>query len=415
MSAWCRRTAASRRSIRSMQRRELGAAVVDHLAPAGGHGRGWQGGGAGDPEVRLETVHGSASWAGGRLGGAWRARRRRGVMGRGGGCAVQRGIYDRICSLERTTILADAGPARPAGSPRPPAADDEDGGDRGRAGGVPRRHERGSGARVRRGRAERPRAPVARWPADRRTRGSVPPARGRRPGGGDDGDPAGCVRDRWPRRTRPISTTTRPRAWFARVDEPLLLGALTLGEADHVLQRELGQPATLALLEAIADGARPGGRAHRTRTSAARPRCLPSAAEHRPRLRTRSWSPPPSAWASAGWPPSTAARSRCWSRAGPGGSGSSTWSRRHGRAAGRHLTRRPSRRPRHARPPASVRAAPHPASVPAPSARPAPGVRPRGPHPASVPAPTAPRPPASIRAPAACPGHRPRRAGAPST
>src|SRR5450756_865468 len=33
------------------------------------------------------------------------------------------------------------------------------------------------------------------------------------------------------------------RAWFGRVDEPLLLGALTLGEADHVLQRELGQPA----------------------------------------------------------------------------------------------------------------------------------------------------------------------------
>jgi predicted nucleic acid-binding protein len=41
------------------------------------------------------------------------------------------------------------------------------------------------------------------------------------------------------------------RAWFARVDEPLLLGALTLGEADHVLQRELGQPALLALVEAL--------------------------------------------------------------------------------------------------------------------------------------------------------------------
>jgi len=45
------------------------------------------------------------------------------------------------------------------------------------------------------------------------------------------------------------------KAWFGRVDEPLLLGALSLGEADHVLQRELGQPATLALLEALTSGA----------------------------------------------------------------------------------------------------------------------------------------------------------------
>jgi predicted nucleic acid-binding protein len=45
------------------------------------------------------------------------------------------------------------------------------------------------------------------------------------------------------------------RAWFGRVDEPLMLAALTLGEADHVLQRELGQPATLALLEALTSGA----------------------------------------------------------------------------------------------------------------------------------------------------------------
>jgi predicted nucleic acid-binding protein len=44
------------------------------------------------------------------------------------------------------------------------------------------------------------------------------------------------------------------RAWFGRVDEPLLLGALTLGEADHVLQRELGQPALLALVEALTSG-----------------------------------------------------------------------------------------------------------------------------------------------------------------
>jgi predicted nucleic acid-binding protein len=45
------------------------------------------------------------------------------------------------------------------------------------------------------------------------------------------------------------------RAWFAGVDEPLLVGALTLGEADHVLQRELGPEATLAVLEAISSGA----------------------------------------------------------------------------------------------------------------------------------------------------------------
>src|SRR5450759_2668425 len=45
------------------------------------------------------------------------------------------------------------------------------------------------------------------------------------------------------------------KAWFGRVDEPLLLGALSLGEADHVLQRELGQPATLALLDALTSGA----------------------------------------------------------------------------------------------------------------------------------------------------------------
>ncbi len=45
------------------------------------------------------------------------------------------------------------------------------------------------------------------------------------------------------------------RAWFGRVDEPLLLGALTLGEADHVLQRELGQAAALALIGALTSGA----------------------------------------------------------------------------------------------------------------------------------------------------------------
>ncbi len=45
------------------------------------------------------------------------------------------------------------------------------------------------------------------------------------------------------------------RAWFGRVDEPLLIGALTLAEADHVLQRELGPAAALALLASITSGA----------------------------------------------------------------------------------------------------------------------------------------------------------------
>jgi uncharacterized protein len=45
------------------------------------------------------------------------------------------------------------------------------------------------------------------------------------------------------------------RAWFAEVDEPLLVGALTLAEADHVLRRELGQVATVALVSALTSGA----------------------------------------------------------------------------------------------------------------------------------------------------------------
>ncbi len=41
------------------------------------------------------------------------------------------------------------------------------------------------------------------------------------------------------------------RAWLRRVDEPLLVCALTLGEADLVLQGALGQAPTLALLESL--------------------------------------------------------------------------------------------------------------------------------------------------------------------
>ena len=44
-------------------------------------------------------------------------------------------------------------------------------------------------------------------------------------------------------------------AWFGRVDEPLLLGALTLGELDVLLQRELGPEAIHALLRTIVGGA----------------------------------------------------------------------------------------------------------------------------------------------------------------
>jgi uncharacterized protein len=43
-------------------------------------------------------------------------------------------------------------------------------------------------------------------------------------------------------------------AWFARADEPLLLGALTLGELDVLLQREIGLAGTLAVLRSVADG-----------------------------------------------------------------------------------------------------------------------------------------------------------------
>ena len=72
-------------------------------------------------------------------------------------------------------------------------------------------------------------------------------------------------------------------AWFARVDEPLLIGALTLAEADHLLQRELGLPATLALVSALTSGAvrviAPTG-PDLDRAAA----LLGAAAEHRPRL-----------------------------------------------------------------------------------------------------------------------------------
>jgi uncharacterized protein len=44
------------------------------------------------------------------------------------------------------------------------------------------------------------------------------------------------------------------RAWLRRVDEPLLVGTMSLGEADLVLQHAIGQRATLALLDSVARG-----------------------------------------------------------------------------------------------------------------------------------------------------------------
>jgi len=72
-------------------------------------------------------------------------------------------------------------------------------------------------------------------------------------------------------------------AWFARADEPLLLGALGLAELDLLLQRELGVKATEAVLATLASDA--------IRLVAPTPADLAragelmrQAAEHRPRL-----------------------------------------------------------------------------------------------------------------------------------
>jgi hypothetical protein len=72
-------------------------------------------------------------------------------------------------------------------------------------------------------------------------------------------------------------------AWFARVDEPVLMSALALGELDVLLQRELGADATRAVVDAIVSGAirlvAP------TQADLARAtQLLDEAAEHRPRL-----------------------------------------------------------------------------------------------------------------------------------
>lgn len=72
-------------------------------------------------------------------------------------------------------------------------------------------------------------------------------------------------------------------SWFGRADEPLLLGVLTLGELDVLLQRELGPAATLAVLRSVADGA--VRLVVPTDADLARAaEFLAEAAEHRPRL-----------------------------------------------------------------------------------------------------------------------------------
>ena len=72
-------------------------------------------------------------------------------------------------------------------------------------------------------------------------------------------------------------------AWFERVDEPLLLGALGLGELDLLLQRELGVEATRAVVASLVAGAirlvPPT-----TEDLARAEELMTEAAEHRPRL-----------------------------------------------------------------------------------------------------------------------------------
>jgi uncharacterized protein len=72
-------------------------------------------------------------------------------------------------------------------------------------------------------------------------------------------------------------------AWFRRADEPLVLGALTLAELDVVLQRDLGQAASLALVHTVVDGAvRVVAPTERDLARAAE--LMVGAAEHRPAL-----------------------------------------------------------------------------------------------------------------------------------
>jgi predicted nucleic acid-binding protein len=72
-------------------------------------------------------------------------------------------------------------------------------------------------------------------------------------------------------------------AWFERVDEPVLLGALGLAELDALLQRELGPGASRAVVASLVSGSirlvAPTA-ADLTRAG----ELMDEAAEHRPRL-----------------------------------------------------------------------------------------------------------------------------------
>ncbi len=72
-------------------------------------------------------------------------------------------------------------------------------------------------------------------------------------------------------------------AWFRRVDEPLLLGAMSLSELDVLLQRELGAAASLAVLESLVAGAIRLV-APTTEDLRRAAELMAEAAEHRPRL-----------------------------------------------------------------------------------------------------------------------------------
>ncbi len=72
-------------------------------------------------------------------------------------------------------------------------------------------------------------------------------------------------------------------AWLGRVGEPLLIGALSLAEVDHLLAREIGPTATLALIDSLISGA--VRLVAPTAIDLVRARqLLVEAAEHRPRL-----------------------------------------------------------------------------------------------------------------------------------
>jgi predicted nucleic acid-binding protein len=72
-------------------------------------------------------------------------------------------------------------------------------------------------------------------------------------------------------------------AWLDRIEEPLLVGALSLGDVDVVLQRGLGADATLAVVESVIEGSL--RMVVPTEADLERARALMhAAAEHRPRL-----------------------------------------------------------------------------------------------------------------------------------